>query len=259
LEAIRSARHSDIEWLPGTRVGTLYLAHLSGRLVPEIKNSVLLGTPGAMVGCDMRSKQDTIYEIKVTLRGVRPPIWRRLHIPATYSFWDLHVAIQDAMGWMDSHLHEFRVVPAPGHPSLSIGIPDEDDFDGDESTLPGWKIPITKFLSVRRKRASYTYDFGDGWEHSVLVEKVLQAVPGARYPACVSGRRHCPPEDVGGVPGYENFLMAIRDPTHEEHESYLTWVDGPYDPEAFDPSAVHFDDPQERWRIAILDEGEDDE
>jgi hypothetical protein len=202
----------------------------------------------------MRTSKDKVYEIKVTLQGIKPPIWRRLHVPATYSFWDLHVAIQDAMGWLDYHLHEFRVVPAPRRRSLRIGIPDEDGFFDDVPILPGWEVPIAKYLSSRRRRARYAYDFGDGWEHSLLVERVRPAVAGEPCPACVGGRRRCPPEDVGGPYGYEEMLAALADPDHEEHQSYLTWVGGAFDPEDFDPAAVRFDDPQKRWRIVFLDE-----
>ena len=206
----------------------------------------------------MVTKREAILQIKVTLRGIRPPIWRRLEVPASYSFWDVHVAIQDSMGWLDYHLHEFRVVPGPRRRSLLIGIPDEDAFVGQRPIQPGWEVPILRYLSAKGARAEYAYDFGDGWKHIIVVEDVLPRVPGATYPRCVGGRRKCPPEDVGGVWGYEQFLSALADPTHEEHESYLTWVGGSYDPDGFDARAVRFDDPEKRWRIAFLDEDEDE-
>ena len=126
------------------------------------------------------------------------------------------------------------------------------------SCLAGREIPILRYLSAKGAQAAYTYDFGDGWKHTVVVEDVLPRVPGAIYPRCVGGRRKCPPEDVGGVWGYERFLSALADPTHEEHESYLIWVGGSYDPEGFDADSVRFDDPEKRWRIAFLDEDEDE-
>lgn len=204
------------------------------------------------------SRADAVFQIKVTLRGIRPLIWRRLQVPATYSFWDLHVAIQDAMGWRDCHLHEFRVQPAPRRHSLRIGIPDDDAFEGDRPILPGWDVPIAKYLDARRNLASYVYDFGDDWRHRLVLERVVPRLPGNRYPVCIAGERKCPPEDVGGVPGYEEFLRAIADPDHEEHDSYLSWVGGSYDPDAFDPQSVRFWDPEKRWRIAFLDEDEDE-
>jgi hypothetical protein len=200
------------------------------------------------------TKRETVIQIKVSLRGVRPSIWRRLQVPASYSFWDLHVAIQDAMGWRDYHLHEFRVVPGPRRRSVRIGIPDEDALVGDRPTLPGWEVLIMRYLCVKGARAEYAYDFGDGWEHRVMVEDIVQRLPGVSYPRCLAGRRKCPPEDVGGTWGYEEFLSALRDPSHEEHESYLTWVGGSYDPDDFDARGVRFDDPERRWRIAFLEE-----
>jgi len=228
-------------------------------VLPVFRNSIKGCTYERHCEADVRSRADTVFEIKVTLLGIRPPIWRRLQVPATYSFWDLHVAIQDAMGWLDYHLHEFRVVPAPRHRSLRIGIPDDDAFEGDRPILPGWEIPIAKYLTIRRNTATYVYDFGDDWHHRVVLERVVPRLPGTSYPVCVTGQRKCPPEDVGGVPGYEQFLQAIGDPEHEEHDSYLTWVGGTYDPEAFDPQAIRFWDPGKRWRIAFLNEGEDED
>jgi hypothetical protein len=128
-----------------------------------------------------------------------------------------------------------------------------------QAALPQAARDLRYVRSAERNRANDTYDFGDDWQHSVLVERILPAVPDAIYPACVEGRRKCPPEDVGGTRGYEEFLAAIRDPEHEEHDSYLTWVGGAYDPDAFVPQAVRFWDPQQRWRIAFLDEEVDEE
>ncbi len=205
-------------------------------------------------GVDVTSRKDTILQFKVTLRGVRPPVWRRIQVPATYTFWDLHVAIQDSMGWRDYHLHLFRVVPGPRRRSLRIGIADDDGFLGDPVSLPGWDIPVARYLNRRGQRAKYVYDFGDGWQHSLLLERVLPREAGVAYPRCLDGRRRCPPEDVGGVPGYEEFLEALRDPQHGAHEEYLVWVGGSFDPAAFDAESVKFDDPEKRWRIAFCDE-----
>ncbi len=194
---------------------------------------------------------DTVFQFKITLRHIRPPIWRRIQVPAAYSFWDLHVAIQDGMGWLDYHLHEFLIRAVPGRPALHIGIPDDAPLLGDIDDLPGWEIPVRKYLGWPKARALYTYDFGDDWEHDVVLEKVLPRTPRVRYPVCVAGRRHRPPEDVGGPGGYLRFLEAIRDPEHEEHESCLEWVGGSFDPEAFSPAEVVFDNPAERFKVAF--------
>jgi len=112
-------------------------------------------------------------------------------------------------------------------------------------------IPISAYFSLQNPHALYTYDFGDGWEHSVTLEAILPQEPGLDYPRCLGGERACPPEDCGGTYGYAEFLAAIRDPEHEEHQSMLEWVGGAFDPEHFRPEAVQFDDPGERWRVAL--------
>ncbi len=192
---------------------------------------------------------EAVLQLKVALRDIRPPIWRRIQVPATYTFWDLHVAVQDAMGWQDYHLHQFTL-GAKRQTSIVIGIPD-DEFPSGRQTLPGWKVPVTRHLSVPGDKARYEYDFGDGWEHDVTLEGLLSADVGPTYPRCVAGRRACPPEDCGGPFGYGEFLEAIADPTHDRHADLLEWIGGSFDPEAFDPAAVEFDDPKERWQIAF--------
>jgi hypothetical protein len=199
----------------------------------------------------MPRKARTVYQFKVTLLDVRPPVWRRIQVPSTYSFWDLHVAIQDAFGWLDYHLHEFRI-PEPKAGQLArIGIPDDDVFEGDERIRPGWDNPISAYFSHENPSAEYTYDFGDDWNHTVKLEHVIPGLPGIRYPICNGGARRCPPEDVGGPLGYREFLRAIRNPNHQEHDSYLEWVGGAFDPDAFEPTRVRFDNPRKRWKIAF--------
>ena len=192
-----------------------------------------------------------VYQFRLALVGIEPPIWRRIQVPDTYSFWDLHVALQDAMGWLDYHLHVFRV-PGPGTGEVEqIGIPDDDPFEGDKPTLPGWEIPITRYFSRPGTTVPYEYDFGDGWEHELTLEAVLPRQAGRKYPVCIDGARACPPEDCGGVYGYENLLTVIQDPTNEEHESMLEWIGGGFDPDRFDPKRVLFDDPARRYKLAF--------
>jgi hypothetical protein len=192
-----------------------------------------------------------VYQFKLALVGVEPPIWRRIQVPDTYSFWDLHVALQDSMGWLDYHLHVFRVAgSAPGEVE-QIGIPDADPFEGDKPTLPGWEIPITRHFTRPGTVVPYEYDFGDGWEHELTLEAILPRQVGQKYPFCVDGARACPPEDCGGVYGYENVLTVIQNPTHEEHESMLEWLGGRFDPDRFDPKRVKFDDPARRYKLAF--------
>ena len=194
-----------------------------------------------------------VFQFKIALQEIRPPVWRTIQVPASYSFWDLHVAIQDAMGWTDSHLHDFQILNPTHDCKDHIGIPDDEPFEGDEPFLPGWEVWISDYFSRENPTALYVYDFGDDWQHVVQLEEILPRVQGVRYPLCLAGQRRCPPEDVGGVPGYEDFLDAIRDPHHEENERYLEWVGGSSDPEPFNLEHVRFDDPKKRWTFAFRD------
>jgi len=192
------------------------------------------------------SRRSDVLQFRVELLGIEPPVWRRIQVPGSYTFWDLHVAIQDAMGWLDYHLHLFRVV---GHEE-TIGIPD-DEGDDPIKTEPGWTLKIRDFFTETEPLASYEYDFGDSWVHEVRFEGVQDPERGRRYPRCLSGARRCPPEDCGGTHGYEDFLRIMNDPTDPEHESMVEWAGGPFDPEEFDPGSVRFDNPRARWRKAF--------
>jgi hypothetical protein len=197
-------------------------------------------------------KGELIYQFKIELLETKPPVWRRIQLPASSSFWDLHVAIQDAMGWTDSHLHMFRVPTLNKRKEVKIGIPD-DDWD-DKKFLAGRKTPLAPFFWIPGIRRVYEYDFGEGWEHEVLLEGVLIPEPALEYPRCLAGENACPPEDCGGVGGYYNLLEIIRDPSHEEHEDRIIWLESmvpgnvPFAPNKFDPAQVHFDNPKKRLR-----------
>ena len=197
----------------------------------------------------MKTK-DLTFQFRVTLKGIEPEVWRRIVVPAKYSFWDLHVAIQDAMGWLDYHLHAFRIHNRDTGEADQIGIPG-DSFQDDDPFLPGWAIPIVQYFREPGDRADYEYDFGDGWEHEVVLEETAARSLRKRYPVCLTGARACPPEDCGGVHGYEEMLAVLRDPSHEEHESMVQWVGGKYDPAAFSPAKVRFDNPKKRWQNAF--------
>jgi len=199
----------------------------------------------------MQMKSDHVMQFKVALKGIRPPIWRRIQVPCTYSFWDLHVAIQNAMGWLGGHLHQF-IVPDPltEYP-LTIGIPLDDDLAEVGSLFPGWEIPIAALFTLLNRRATYEYDFGDDWRHAILLEKIFPLEKGMQLPVCTGGRRACPPEDCGGIRGYYHVLEVLADPQHTEHSEMAEWVGGRFDPDAFDPNAVVFDDPQEWWDEAF--------
>lgn len=189
---------------------------------------------------------DQILQFRVQLDRVRPSIWRRIEVPASFTFWDLHVAIQDAMGWHDSHLHQFEVEGRGGAPRR-IGIP-QRLFGIPGETEAGWEVPVASVVSPRRPVFSYWYDFGDDWFHTVRLEKIVPPEPGVRYPRCTAGARACPPEDCGGPFGFLELLETLRDRAHPEREELLEWLGGPFDPAAFDPARVGFRDPRARLR-----------
>lgn len=194
-----------------------------------------------------------LYRFKVTLKEIRPQIWRRIEVPAEYSFWDLHVAIQDSMGWYDCHLHEFKIANPVNGASDNIGIPDDDYLDEEDIPLTGWDTPIAMYFRNPGDKAAYYYDMGDYWVHQIVLEGIAIRAPGIKYPLCLAGKRACPPEDCGGVGGYRRLLRVLRNPSHKEHTRMLEWLGGRYDPEIFYPERVHFDNPKERWKMAFRD------
>ena len=194
----------------------------------------------------MKKKFNHVYQFKITLEGAKPPIWRRIQVPETYTFWDLHVAIQDAMGWGDGHLHEFEMVDPSTGSVVSIGIPDEDFI---RKPLPEHRRKIAEYFSMENRSAEYVYDFGDNWEHKIQLEKILPREKGAVYPVCIKGKRACPLEDCGGLWGYVDILEALEDPDNEEHEELLGWVGEDFDPKHFDVAEVSFSDPDKRFKF----------
>ncbi|MFO7945053.1 MAG: plasmid pRiA4b ORF-3 family protein [Anaerolineales bacterium] len=168
-----------------------------------------------------------IYQLKITLEEIQPPIWRRIQVPGDVSLLRLHFIIQTAMGWTHTHLHEFQIGDAY-HGTLH-----EDD--GSTRPLKDEKdYTLEEVVPTRGREISYLYDFEDGWDHTIMVEEILPASKTRSYPCCLDGMRACPPEDVGGTWGYEEFLEGINNPDHPEHERYLVWIGGSFDPEVFD-------------------------
>ncbi|MGQ0799297.1 MAG: plasmid pRiA4b ORF-3 family protein [Pseudomarimonas sp.] len=195
---------------------------------------------------------NAILQLHIELLHIEPPIWRRLQVPGDYTLWDLHVAIQSAFGWDDSHLHSFG---RPGHEgdSSRFGIP-TDEFDDLVGTLPGWKHRVAELLNPANPRLDYEYDFGDGWQHVITLEEVLPAAPGKKYPRCTAGERSGPPDDCGGPGGYESLLETLANPDDPEHASSHAWaasqkgLRGRFDPEAFDEQQVKFANPVPRLK-----------
>jgi hypothetical protein len=186
-----------------------------------------------VTGSDVLPDSGRLYQFKITLLDSRPPIWRRIQV-RDCTLDDLHEHIQLAMGWTNSHLHQFHIDNRIyGDPDLLVELMEEFQAGNSRVTMLSDLLPKTR----KRFRLFYEYDFGDGWEHEILFEGVKEAAPGARYPLCLEGERACPPEDVGGVWGYRDFVKAITNPKHEDHEHMLQW-NGPFDPEAFSPDAA---------------------
>ena len=194
-----------------------------------------------------------VHQFLITLSHVDPLVWRRIQVPQSYTFWDLHVAIQDAMGWEDRHLHEFRLFDDQTSKVVSIGLP-TDMMSPDRPVAPGWTIPLSRHFESREWLGLpilYAYDFGDGWEHALIHEGMQTAKRSMKYPRCVSGARHCPPEDCGGPHGYAELLKIIASPKHPQHKSMVEWIGGAFDPDSFDPKRVAFASPKERWTKAF--------
>jgi hypothetical protein len=179
-------------------------------------------------------KPQEIYQMKATLLGTDPPIWRRLLVPAELTLEQLHDVLQLAMGWEDCHMHEFRI----GQQRFGKPDPMERAFGGPR-TASERTARLFNVLARAGAKAVYTYDFGDSWDHQIVVEKRLAPEPGRAYPACLAGERHGPPEDCGGIPGFYNLLEAIRDPEHKEHHELLDWLGGNFDPDAFSVDEVN--------------------
>ena len=194
-----------------------------------------------------------MHQFLIVLAKAKPRVWRRIQVPIGYSFWDLHVAIQDAMGWFDYHLHEFEVRRSKRGPIQRFGIAGDELIDA-RPCEPDWRVAISDHVWAGMTPIQYLYDFGDAWHHMITYEGQVAAAAGAKYPRCIDGARRCPPEDCGGVYGYADFLDAIANPKHPVHPTLLEWAGGKFDPNDFKPQAVTFDNPRKRWKRAFENE-----
>ncbi|MCD4735574.1 MAG: plasmid pRiA4b ORF-3 family protein [Bacteroidales bacterium] len=169
-----------------------------------------------------------IYQIQIALKGTKPKIWRRILVDSGVLLVDFHRIIQTTMGWTDSHLHMF-----------SDGI---DEYSPKEFEVEYAKDSRTerldKIMKAEKSKIKYEYDFGDGWEHNIILEKILSPDNQLQIPGCIAGKRNCPPEDCGGVWGYSDMLNILKEPENEEYESYIEWLGGEFDPEYFDKNEI---------------------
>lgn len=186
------------------------------------------------------------YQLKVTLQGIRPPIWRRLLLPSDATFWELHIAIQDSFGWGDYHLHQFFDGSPRDRNSRRIAIPHPDDEMYMDLVEP-YDESVTKLAEIfsdTQQKVYYEYDFGDGWMHEIILEKKVLFTPEEAYPQVLAGKRACPWEDSGGPWGYQEKIEILHDKNHEYYEEIAEWVGiddiSELDLEYFDPEEVSF-------------------
>jgi hypothetical protein len=177
----------------------------------------------------MPARSNIIYQIQVLLQYSKPPIWRRVLVRSDTRLDQMHEIIQAVMGWKDSHLHQF--IFGNDYYSYHQFVDFRDIFDSR-------KFKLNDFMKVKGDKLFYEYDFGDLWEHTLLLEKILEADPRVQYPTCIKGVRACPPENIGGLWGYYEFLEALANPEHDMHDEYIEWFGDGFDPEAFDQEGV---------------------
>ncbi|KKT72192.1 MAG: Plasmid pRiA4b ORF-3 family protein [Microgenomates group bacterium GW2011_GWA2_44_7] len=188
-----------------------------------------------------------VYQLKVTLLETKPPVWRRILVPESYTFYDLHVAIQDAMGWTDSHLHCFEKRNSKiryGDYEVRIDCPYAvDEYEQEGNVVYGTEIPLTDYFKKPNGKLFYTYDFGDNWRHEVVLEEILHKDTRRKYPMCIDGQLACPPEDCGSIPGYYQCIQTLKD---KRDKDLLVWI-GDWNPEYFDPKGIVFQNPRKRF------------
>jgi hypothetical protein len=175
--------------------------------------------------------QTKIFELDIVLAEVQPQVRRRVQIPGEVNLAVLHEVVQSAMGWTNSHMHDFQFR------GQCYGSTDPER--GLAEGIDERKVRLNQLLVRVGAKMVYTYDFGDSWEHAIVLEKCLPVDPNMAYPACTGGRGACPPEDCGGVGGFYNLLEALQNPRHPEHEELLEWVGKDYDPERFSIEAIN--------------------
>ena len=178
------------------------------------------------------AKTRALYQLRITLQDIQPTVWRQIQVWEDITMGKLHDILQVVMNWEDYHLHEFTV----GRRLYSM--PDQDDDMNERKVIDERRERLCDAVPRVGTQLLYVYDFGDNWRHDLLLEAILLPESSKQYPRCIAGERRTPPEDVGGTHGYEEYLEAIADPEHEEHENVLRWR-GAFDPEAFSPDEVN--------------------
>lgn len=186
--------------------------------------------------------QREVFQLKIVLENSKPPIWRRVLVPSELTLWELHHVIQRAMGWHNEHLYQFVVgTRQEGLRYYGDTVAFEMDLwlQAQGEFMDDGKVRLDHLLVDEKDWIRYIYDMGDSWQHRITLETIqVKPLQQARIPRCIGGRRACPPEDSGGMPGYERALMIQADPAHPEHGDIMEWLEGPIDPAAFDCEAA---------------------
>lgn len=181
-----------------------------------------------------REVYDQAYQLRVVLRGIDPPIWRSFWIKGDKTLEELHRALQIIMGWQDYHLYTFTINGRVfGGPGVDPDLADTVILDSTAN------LNLSQVLSGEHLTFEYVYDFGDNWEHEITIERMVPISGVTNHPVCIAGARACPPEDCGGLLGYEELLGTISDPEDEEYETTMIWLGGAFDPEGFDINGVN--------------------
>lgn len=179
-------------------------------------------------------KAESIIQLKITLLGTDPAIWRRLLVKKNTTFENLHHIIQIAMGWTNSHLYEFNIK------GYRIAEPVEEFIDYfEDNTIDPYNLSIDHVIKNKKIKFNYVYDFGDHWEHQIEIEKFIPVEKQIQYPVCIDGKLNCPPEDCGSISGFYSMLEIIGDRKHPERKEMLQWLGGEYKPEHFDLSETN--------------------
>ncbi|MBN2050380.1 MAG: plasmid pRiA4b ORF-3 family protein [Spirochaetales bacterium] len=176
-----------------------------------------------------QAQDNKVYQLKISIKSIKPAIWREFIVPSTILLPDLHEVIQIVMGWTNSHLHQFII---------NGDFYSEPDEEAMMKYIDYTDIALRQVVSKEKETFVYEYDFGDGWEHTITVEKILPDSP-LKHPLCLAGKRNCPPEDCGGPFGYMDLLRIISDPKNKEYKEMIEWLGSGFDPEYFDPDEIN--------------------
>ncbi|ASB47853.1 plasmid pRiA4b ORF-3 family protein [Alkalitalea saponilacus] len=174
-----------------------------------------------------------IYQVKITLNGIEPTVWRELRIPSDLFLHDFHKVIQTTMGWENGHLHQFM------KNGRIFGFADDEPESRSDKFMDYTSIRVMDILKKDGETIRYLYDFGDYWMHEIILEAILEPDADVYYPICIDGARNCPPEDCGGPPGYQEMMKIFNHPGHPDREMLLEWLDEEWEPEEFDRELVN--------------------